>query len=67
MKPNLPKLDSNEAAEAFAATSDLTDFDLPDMRTVRFEFQPKTERINVRLPLPLLEAVKSAAARAGIP
>jgi predicted DNA binding CopG/RHH family protein len=58
MKPKLPKLDSDAAAEAFVATSDLTDYDLSDMRMVRFEFQPKTERVNMRLPLPLLEAVK---------
>jgi predicted DNA binding CopG/RHH family protein len=67
MKPKLPKLDSDEAAEAFVATSDLTDYDLSDMRLVRFEFQPKSERVNMRLPLPLLEAVKATAARAGIP
>jgi predicted DNA binding CopG/RHH family protein len=67
MKPKLPELDSDAAAEAFVATSDLTDYDLSDMRMVRFEFQPKTERVNMRLPLPLLEAVKATAARAGIP
>jgi predicted DNA binding CopG/RHH family protein len=67
MKPKLPNLDSDEAAEAFVATSNLTDFDLSDMRMVRFEFEPKTERVNMRLPLPLLEAVKAKAAKAGIP
>jgi predicted DNA binding CopG/RHH family protein len=67
MKPKLPKLDSDEAAEAFVATSDLTDYDLSGMRMVRFEFQPKSERVNMRLPLPLLEAVKAIAAEAGIP
>jgi len=36
------------------------------MRLVRFEFQPKTERVKMRLPKPLLDAVK-AAAKAGIP
>jgi predicted DNA binding CopG/RHH family protein len=67
MKPKLPKLDSDEAAEAFVATSDLTDYDLSAMRLVRFEFQPKSERVNMQLPLPLLEAVKATAAEAGIP
>lgn len=67
MKRKLPKLDSDEAAEAFVAGADLTDYDLSDMRMVRFEFQPKTERVNMRLPLPLLEAVKASAAKAGIP
>jgi predicted DNA binding CopG/RHH family protein len=67
MKHKLPKLSSDQDAEAFVATSDLTDYDLSGMRMVRFEFQPKTERVNMRLPLPLLEAVKATAAKAGIP
>ena len=33
------------------------------MRVVRFEFQRKTERVNMRLPRPLLDAVKASAAR----
>ena len=63
----LPALRSDEEAEAFVATSDLTEYDLSAMRTVRFEFQPKTERVNMRLPRPLLEAVKAKAAKAGMP
>ena len=34
---------------------------------MRFEFQPKSERVNMRLPRPLLEAVKATAAKAGVP
>jgi len=34
---------------------------------VRFEFQPKTERVNMRLPRPLLDAVKASAAKARMP
>jgi predicted DNA binding CopG/RHH family protein len=67
MKRNLPELGSDEAAEAFVATSDLTDYDLSDMRIVQFEFQPKTERVNMRLPAPLLAAVKASAEKAGLP
>jgi len=37
------------------------------MKTVRFEFQPKSERVNMRLPKPLLKAVKASAAKAGMP
>jgi predicted DNA binding CopG/RHH family protein len=37
------------------------------MRLMCFEFQPKSERVNMRLPRPLLEAVKASAAKAGIP
>jgi predicted DNA binding CopG/RHH family protein len=67
LKKNLPRLDSDAAAEAFVAEADLTQYDLSAMRTVRFEFQPKTERVNMRLPRPLLEAVKARAAKAGMP
>jgi predicted DNA binding CopG/RHH family protein len=67
MKRKLPKLKSDREAEAFVAQSDLTDYDLSGMRTMRFEFQPKSERVNMRLPKPLLEAVKASAAKAGVP
>ena len=58
---------SDQEAEHFVANADLTDYDLSGMRMMRFEFQPKTERVNMRLPRPLLEAVKASAAKAGIP
>jgi predicted DNA binding CopG/RHH family protein len=60
-------LTSDEEAEHFVETVDLTDYDLSELRAVQFEFQPKSERVNMRLPKPLLDAVKSKAARAGIP
>jgi predicted DNA binding CopG/RHH family protein len=31
------------------------------------EFQPKSERVNMRLPKPLLDAVKASARKAGMP
>jgi len=65
MKKPLPKLRSDKEAEAFIANSDLTDYDLSGMRMVRFEFQPKDQRVNMRLPRPLLDAVKATAAEAG--
>ena len=67
MKKPLPKLRSDQEAEEFVARSDLTEYDLSAMRMVRFEFQPKSERVNMRLPRPLLDAVKASAARAGVP
>jgi predicted DNA binding CopG/RHH family protein len=67
MRKRLPKLTSDEEAEHFVETVDLTDYDLSELRAVQFEFQPKSERVNMRLPKPLLDAVKSKAARAGIP
>jgi len=67
MKKKLPRLKSDRAAEEFVAKADLSEYDLSDFRRVRFEFQPKAERINMRIPAPLLKAVKRAAARRGIP
>ncbi|MBI3707495.1 MAG: BrnA antitoxin family protein [Proteobacteria bacterium] len=67
MKRKLPKLRSDKEAEAFVAKADLTEYDLSGMRSVRFEFQPKSERVNMRLPKPLLQAVKASAAKAGVP
>ncbi len=49
MKAKLPKLRTDREAEAFVAKADLS-----EMRPVRFEFQPKDERVNMRLPRPLL-------------
>lgn len=67
MRKKLPALRSDEEAEEFVANADLTDYDLSGMRMIGFEFQPKIERVNMRLPRPLLEAVKASAAKAGIP
>jgi predicted DNA binding CopG/RHH family protein len=67
MKRKLPRLHSDEAAEAFVSRADLSEYDLSGMEMVRFEFQPKTERVNMRLPRPLLDAVKASAATAGMP
>ena len=67
MKKKLPRLRSDREAEEFVAKADLTNYDLADLKTVRFEFQPKSERVNMRLPKPLLKAVKASAAKAGMP
>jgi predicted DNA binding CopG/RHH family protein len=67
MKKKLPELATDEEAEDFVATSDLTEYDLSAMRTVRFEFQPKSERVNMRLPRSLLDAVRKSAAKEGVP
>lgn len=67
MKKKLPSLKSDKAAEEFVDKADLTQYDLSGMRPVRFEFQPKTERLNVRLPQQLLDAVRASAAHTGVP
>ena len=67
MKKKRPRLKSDTEAEAFVDKADLTEFDLSRMRELRFEFSPKTERVNMRLPKSLLDAVKAQAARQQIP
>lgn len=67
MKKPLPSLQTDEQAEKFVAEADLTDSDLSGLRMVQFEFEPKSERVNLRVPKRLLDAVKAAAANAGIP
>src|SRR5262249_5885355 len=67
MKKRLPVLNSDKEAEDFVARADLTEYDLSGMRFIQFEFQPKSERVNMRLPKALLDAIKAAACRAGIP
>jgi predicted DNA binding CopG/RHH family protein len=67
MKKPLPKLQTDEEAERFVAEADLSEYDFTGLRMVQFEFEPKSERVNLRVPKRLLDAVKAAAAKAGIP
>lgn len=63
----LPVLMSDEEAEDFVVNSDLTEYDLSGFKRVHFELQPKSERVNMRLPKSLLDAVRAKAAEEGIP
>jgi predicted DNA binding CopG/RHH family protein len=63
----LPKFQSDVEAEYFIDTADLTEYDLGQMTPYRFEFERKEARVNMRLPGPLLDAVKNEARRRGIP
>lgn len=67
MKKKLPRFKSDREAEAFVAKADLTEYDLSGMRPIHFEFQPKSEWVNMRLPRQLLDAVGASADRAGVP
>ena len=67
MKRKLPRFKSDKEAEEFVDKADLTEYDLSGFRPIQFEFQPKTERVNMRLPRQLLDAVQASAARKGIP
>ena len=63
----LPVARTDRAAEAFVGRADLTRYDLSGLQPVRFEFAPKSARLNMRLPEELLAAVKDAAAESGVP
>ncbi len=67
MKKRLPVLKTDKEAEEFVANADLTEYDLSRRRIIQFEFQPKTERVNMRLPGSLLKAIKATAKQAGVP
>lgn len=63
----MPVLMTDEEAERFVDTADLSEYDLSGFKPMRFEFEPKAARVNMRLPQPLLDAVKEQAKRRGIP
>ena len=67
MKKQFPTLRTDEEAEDFIANSDLAEYDLSGLVPVRFELKPKDKAVSFRLPETLLDAVRSAATRAGIP
>jgi predicted DNA binding CopG/RHH family protein len=66
MKKKVPRLRTDEEAEAFLA-QDLSKLDFSQFKPVGFEFEKKDEQINMRVPKPLLAAVKARAKARGIP
>jgi len=67
MKPrSVPTMTTDEAAEAFL-DQDLSDLDFTAFRPLTWESEPRTVRVNMRLPRPLVDAVKARAAERGIP
>lgn len=66
-REKLPVLRTDEEAERFIDTADLSEYDLSGFKPMRFEFERKASRVNMRLPASLLEAVKQRAEARGIP
>lgn len=56
----------DRAAEKFLE-QDLSGLDFSQFNPIRFEFERKDSHINMRVPKPLLDAVKAQAKRRGIP
>jgi predicted DNA binding CopG/RHH family protein len=67
MKKRIPAFKTDRQAEDFVNTADLTQYDLSGAKSVRFEFERKDARVNMRMPEPLLKAVKRRAKTRGIP
>jgi predicted DNA binding CopG/RHH family protein len=63
----MPSLRSDEEAERFVETADLSQYDLSGFKPMHFEFEPKSATMTMRLPRPLLDAVKLKARAKGIP
>ena len=62
----VPRLKSDAEAEAFLK-QDLSDLDFSQFKPLRFEFERKSARVNMRLPESLLKSVKERAKKRGIP
>jgi predicted DNA binding CopG/RHH family protein len=63
----IPPFSSDEAAERFVETADLSEYDLSGFKRMSLEALMKEVQVNVRLPQPLYQAVKDAAAKQGVP
>ena len=68
MKKKVPRLKTDRQAEAFLV-QDLSGLDFSQFKPAKFEFEfeKKDEQINMRVPKPLLAAVKARAKARGIP
>lgn len=67
LKKKIPAFRTDEEAERFVDTADLTEYDLSGGTPVQFEFERKNAQINMRVPEQLLAALKEHAKKRGIP
>lgn len=63
----LPTHTTDEAAQAFTDTADLSEFDLSGFKPTKFVLAKNDARLEMRLPAEQLEALKAEAERRGIP
>lgn len=69
-EPNLkkfPSFSTDQEAEDFVDNADLSEYDFSDFKTVKYEFEPKSAIINLRVPERLLTAIKAKAEKEGLP
>lgn len=65
-KKQWPTLPTDEAAEDFVATADLSDYDWSAAEAVRYEFEDKSARVTMRIPERLIDDIKAEAAKRGV-
>jgi len=66
MRKTIPTFKTDEEAEVFVDTADLSEYDLSG-HFVKFELRKKDRAVSLRLPEQLYEAVKQKAESVGIP
>ena len=66
MKKTIPTFKTDEEAERFVDTADLSEYDLSG-QFMKFELRPKDKTVSLRLPEALLNEVRLRAQRAGMP
>jgi len=66
MKKNIPEMKTDKEIEAFL-DQDLSDLDFSQFKPAGFEFEKKSAQLNMRVPQPLLDAIKATANARGIP
>ncbi|MDO4682352.1 MAG: BrnA antitoxin family protein [Lautropia sp.] len=62
----IPELKTDAEAEAFLA-QDLSDLDFSQFKPMRFEIARKEASLNMRLPAPLMDAIRAKAKARGVP
>ena len=63
----MPSLHNDEQAEKFVSEANLAQYDLSGFQPMRFEIEPKSAALNMRLPSALLDALKRKAKTKGVP
>ena len=67
MSKKFPVLKSDEEADRWLQRADLTEYNLTEMKKVRFELARKDASISLRLPAALLATLKIEAAKGNMP
>jgi predicted DNA binding CopG/RHH family protein len=61
-----PKLETDDAFDAFITTADLSDYDWGPLEPTHYEFEEKAARVTMRLPESQLALIKAEASKRGL-